>query len=253
MAGEPNHDHFRDARERLRQAGHEVICPDEEASRRFSPEEIHAHRAMGEAFRETQLYAEIMRHDIQLVMTCDAVCTLTGWQQSRGATAEVAVAKALGLTVGSIDEFIGENAPPLLKWVSVIEGSCPPTRKYDGDAGFDLYVAQSCQVHVGGFLDVPCGIAVELPVGMWAMVTGRSSTIRDRGLLVTQGIIDNGFRGELFAGVQNVSGKKAIIEKGERIAQLIPFHQGSLGMQVAGVVALSSSDRGTNGFGSTGA
>lgn len=53
------------------------------------------------------------------------------------------------------------------------------------------------------------------------MLTGRSSTMRRRGLLMVQGVIDVGYRGELFAGVFNVSGGDVAVGVGERLSQLI--------------------------------
>lgn len=252
MAGQPGQGfaEFEKARIRLREAGYEVICPAEEATKRFTPEEREQFAAMGEAFRDTDTYKSIMRTDIDFVMGVDGVVTLTGWQHSRGANAEVAVAKCLGLKVGPIDHFLGEHAPTVLQWTG--EDRWEPYREYPGDAGFDLYVAQRTFIPHDGFVDVSCGIRVELPDDMWAMITGRSSTLRKRGLLVTQGVIDNGFRGELYAGTQNLSSESVYLEAGERIAQLIPFHQASAGMELMRVETLSESDRGENGFGSTG-
>lgn len=125
-----------------------------------------------------------------------------------------------------------------------------PTKAYDGDAGWDLYVAESVTIPSGQFRDVPCGVGCALPTGTWGLLTGRSSTLRNRGLLVHQGVIDEGYRGELFAGVFNLGPKAAVVEVGARIAQLIvvPMHAH------AGVFVdqLRPGGRGSKGFGSSG-
>lgn len=125
-----------------------------------------------------------------------------------------------------------------------------PWRQFDGDAGFDLVVTEAVTIPSNGFADVPCGVCVELPSGTWGMLTGRSSTIRQRGLLVNQGIIDNGYRGEMFAAAWNLTGHDVRVEKGERIAQLIVLPLSTCGVER--VEELSVSSRGTMGFGSTG-
>lgn len=135
-----------------------------------------------------------------------------------------------------------------LKWTG--DEDCAPTRHFDGDAGFDLYVAERTSIPYGKFVDVPLGISVELPPGTWAQLTGRSSTLRKRNLLVTQGVIDNGYRGELFAGVQNLGREGTVVDRGERIAQLI-LHDMVTPDPVM-VSILSETDRGAAGFGSTG-
>lgn len=125
-----------------------------------------------------------------------------------------------------------------------------PTRAYSGDAGLDLYCSESVVIYPGNFVDVPCGIRVELPPGVWARVTGRSSTLREKRLLVAEGVIDNGWRGPIFAGVQNLGERKATVERGERVAQLIPFP--ILPLRPKRVGELSASERGERGFGSSG-
>ena len=127
-----------------------------------------------------------------------------------------------------------------------------PTKHYEGDAGFDLICSQTTNIPYQEFVDVPCGINVQLPPGVWAMITGRSSTLRKRHLLVSQGIIDNGYRGPIYAGVQNLGSRAAVVEEGERIAQLIPFPLTAQNLQFAYVDELDESDRGEAGFGSTG-
>lgn len=137
-----------------------------------------------------------------------------------------------------------------MKWTG--DPECKPTRGYVGDAGFDLYVSEDTVLPYREVIDVPCGISVELPEGTWGMLTGRSSTIRQRGLLVAQGIIDNGYRGELFVAVHNISRMGTLIKRGERIAQLLLFDLVSARVSLERVAELTDSDRGVAAFGSTG-
>ena len=141
---------------------------------------------------------------------------------------------------------------PTIEWVG--DPECHPVRSYDGDAGWDLIVERNTTVPVHGFVDVSHGISVALPEGYWALITGRSSTIRQRGLLVVNGIIDNGYRGPLFAAVQHVGdGGPVELKRGERIAQLIPYKLEAPSIYFEQVEELEGSDRGLNAFGSTGA
>lgn len=127
-----------------------------------------------------------------------------------------------------------------------------PARQYSGDAGFDLFVSQDTEIPVGQFKDIPCDVALEFPPGVWGLIIGRSSTLRRHNLLVTPGVIDNGYRGPLYAGVYNMNGEQFSAKKGMRLAQIIPFPLTAAGMVPVGVPVLGSSDRGQSGFGSTG-
>lgn len=132
-------------------------------------------------------------------------------------------------------------------------GASLPTRAYEGDAGFDLYTLEEAVIAPGEFLDVPVGCSVQFPEGVWGMITGRSSTLRKSQLLVTTGVIDTGYRGPLYAGVQNMGPEPYTVKKGERLAQLIPFPNVAAGLHPTPVDVLAPSDRGEAGFGSSGA
>lgn len=126
-----------------------------------------------------------------------------------------------------------------------------PTRGYSTDAGFDLYTSEDTVIPPRGFADVPCGVSVDLPDGTWGLVTGRSSTLRKRRLLVSQGVIDEEYTGPLFAGCENLTDEPVTVKAGERVAQLIvhealgPRYQPTWG-------EMRAKARGANGFGSTG-
>jgi dUTP pyrophosphatase len=150
--------------------------------------------------------------------------------------------------------WAGRNRDDEIRWVGEeLDGAWEPQRAHEGDAGFDLFVSKPVRIAVGAFVDVPCGISVQFPPGVWGMITGRSSTLRKRGLLVAQGIIDNGYRGPLYAGVQNLGDKVQDVGAGERLAQIIPFPVLADGLSWVRVSKLAEHARGQNGFGSTGA
>jgi dUTP pyrophosphatase len=152
-----------------------------------------------------------------------------------------------------LDQEMEEPSPAFgtTRWMGA--EAFEPKRTYSDDAGYDLIVSADFVVEKDGFSDVPCGISVELPEGVWAMVTGRSSTLRKRGLLVHPGVIDTGWRGPIFAGVWNQTDENVYLRMGERIAQLVLFPNLASRYPMQRVEALTPSERGTNGFGSTGA
>lgn len=127
-----------------------------------------------------------------------------------------------------------------------------PRRAYSDDAGLDLFVSETVTVHPGLWTDIHCNIAVVLPDGVWGLVIGRSSTLRYRGLVVNPGIIDTGYRGELFTCVLNVSVDSVTVEQGERLAQLILLPNVTAHFRPEWTDELPGSPRGTAGFGSSG-
>lgn len=131
--------------------------------------------------------------------------------------------------------------------------TCPnaktPFRAHEGDAGYDLFTVKDVLLEPGVPQDVPTGIRMELPVGFWARITGRSSTIRKHKILVNEGIIDQGYTGELFVLCINL-GEPIRIPAGTRLAQLIPHPLVNTDWQE--VTSLNETSRGQKGFGSSG-
>lgn len=136
---------------------------------------------------------------------------------------------------------------------TVDEGGSLPDRAYDDDAGLDLYAQEDAVVVAGETATLHTGVAVELPRTHWAMIHGRSSTLR-RGLRVETGIIDPGYRGELLIMATNMDRSAGYaVTRGTKLAQLILLPAANR-FAPAKVEMLSSSQdgRGANGFGSSG-
>ncbi|NIG52009.1 dUTP diphosphatase [Chitinophaga sp. Cy-1792] len=99
---------------------------------------------------------------------------------------------------------------------------------------------------------VPTGLFMELPAGYEAQIRPRSGLAIKQGLtlLNTPGTIDADYRGEVKIIMINLSTEPQTIQPGDRIAQMVvaPFVQAT----IEPVEILSTTDRGTGGFGHTG-
>jgi dUTP pyrophosphatase len=136
-----------------------------------------------------------------------------------------------------------------------------PTRAYADDAGLDLRVSEETTLYWGTFKDVPLGINVALPEWSWGFLVGRSSTFRKRNIEIMPGIIDTGYRGQLFAACiwrpDDVDPKDRdraayVLEAGDRIAQMIIIPNGTRDVMPVQMTELPKHERGINGFGSSG-
>ena len=122
-----------------------------------------------------------------------------------------------------------------------------------GDAGLDLYAAARTVIEPGSRVAVPTGLAIEIPPGYAGFVLPRSGLALRHGItnLNTPGLIDAGYRGEVRVLLINHDPRETVtIERGDRIAQLVV--QAVECVELHEVDELSSTERGSGGFGSTG-
>lgn len=133
------------------------------------------------------------------------------------------------------------------------EGVPLPTYARGGDAGADLVTRIDVTIAPGERKLVPTGISIALPAGYAAFVHPRSGLAIKHGLTIVNapGTVDAGFRGELQIILINHDPDETVtFLRGERIAQLII--QRVEHAEFVEVKELPGSDRGANGFGSTG-
>lgn len=124
---------------------------------------------------------------------------------------------------------------------------------HPGDAGIDLrsdddYTVWTCSRQLVG-----TGLSIALPEGYAAFVMPRSGLAVKHGITVlnSPGVIDSGYRGEIMVPLYNTDQYTPFeIHKGDRIAQLVIMLV--IHAELNRVDSLDSTERGANGFGSTG-
>lgn len=134
------------------------------------------------------------------------------------------------------------------------ENAVIPTYGSQFAAGADLYACleETITIKAGETYLVKTGIAMEIPEGFAGLIYARSGLATKKGLAPANkvGVVDADYRGEIMVPLHNHSKQDAMVEPGERVAQMViaPF----LAAQFTEVDELNETVRGENGFGSTG-
>ena len=140
------------------------------------------------------------------------------------------------------------ESPPKLLVSGDLSHIRPPARQ--GDVGYDIAIADSYKVG-RQIVYMHTGVFVKIPDGYWGRLCGRSSTLRNHGIAIVEGIIDTNYTGELLlAGYSVREGIKTEVWPGARLGQLIMFRSAIFPLEH--VEKLPETERGDKGFGSTG-
>jgi dUTP pyrophosphatase len=133
-----------------------------------------------------------------------------------------------------------------------------PTYEKEGDSGFDIraFVDKTIEIEPGNRALIPTGLYFEIPTGYELQVRSRSGLALKNGIMVlnSPGTVDSGYRGEIGVILYNTDKAAPFyIHNGDRIAQgVIAGVQTMNKTKFIKTDSLSSSDRGSGGFGSTG-
>jgi dUTP pyrophosphatase len=129
-----------------------------------------------------------------------------------------------------------------------------PSRATPGAAGFDLQAAVEAPVHIqpGARTLVPTGFAIAVPPGYEAQVRPRSGLALRHGIVLPNapGTIDADYRGEIQVILWNAGDAPFVVERGDRIAQLVVAPVAPAAFEE--VARLDDTARGEGGFGHTG-
>ena len=136
--------------------------------------------------------------------------------------------------------------------IKLFNKNCMPVRGHTYDAGIDLKATETKVWQPGETYNMGLGVGIAVPEGQVAYVIPRSSIGVKTPLRMSNsiGVIDSGYTGEIHACYTNMSDEAYIIHEGDRIAQLVvhDIHLPELEL----VDEFEETERGTNGFGSTG-
>ena len=130
------------------------------------------------------------------------------------------------------------------------EEATVPTKAHRSDAGYDLYASEDAFIVGRQRTTIKTGVSFDMSDGMAGLIWPRSGLSVKKGLDVLAGVVDSGYRGEVMVCLYNTSDEDVEINRGDRIAQII--------FQEVPVISLllreelETSQRGSNGFGSTG-
>lgn len=120
-----------------------------------------------------------------------------------------------------------------------------PARAYSNDAGADVFSMLDAVIPPHQTQRIPLGFGLELPIGFAAFVAPRSG-LSSKGISCEMAPIDSSYRGECHAIVINNSSEPYVVNKNDRIGQLIVIPV------IIPTLVTETTSRGDNGFGSTG-
>lgn len=129
-----------------------------------------------------------------------------------------------------------------------------PTQGSKSAAGWDLRALEDTVVRKGSSTKIRTGLAVAIPEGWEGQIRSRSS-LGAKGMIMPNGIgtIDSDYRGELMVLATWIGeGEQIELKKGERIAQMLIAPIPVITYKEVNLDQLSTTDRGTGGFGSSG-
>ena len=133
--------------------------------------------------------------------------------------------------------------------VKLDEGAKMPTRAHETDAGLDIYARDEQIVPARESAIFDTGVHIELPVGTVGMMKSKSGLNVKYGI-TSEGVIDVGYTGSIVVKLYNNSGFDYRVKAGDKISQLVILP--ILTTTPYLVSSLEETERGDNGFGSSG-
>jgi dUTP pyrophosphatase len=148
-----------------------------------------------------------------------------------------------------IDVHVDESSPKLL-FAKLSEHASAPTKGSKFAAGYDLISAYEYVIPKRGSSLVKTDIQIQLPAGTYGRIAARSGLALKNKIDVGAGVVDEDYRGNIGVVLFNHGDEDFVVAKGDRIAQLIC--EKICYPEVVEVKSLNESERGEQGFGSTG-
>lgn len=130
------------------------------------------------------------------------------------------------------------------------ERAYKPTKGHYEDAGVDLRTPRDVVVPCGGSVAIDTGVMCNIPVGYYGKLESKSGLNVKYDIVSCGGVIDAGYTGHIVAKLYNFGKEDYEFKAGEKIVQIVFM---PCVARFDGIEILDESERGTDGFGSTGA
>lgn len=125
-----------------------------------------------------------------------------------------------------------------------------PTQAREYDAGYDLYSIDGFDLYPGQRRLFKTGVALMIPPGYYGRICPRSGLALKNGIDTLAGVIDSGYRNDVSVVLINLGEREVLVNRGDRIAQIVFQRCEEVSFPV--VDELISTERGANGYGSSG-
>jgi dUTP pyrophosphatase len=142
------------------------------------------------------------------------------------------------ITIKYTDEYLDAGYPPVI-------------RARSQDLGYDLRSMVTVDLYPGCVVQIDSGVHMVLPEGVGGILYVRSS-LGTQGVILTTQVIDPGYKGIIMLTMINLWDVPVKIRAGDRVAQLVTFVAPATQLEVVEDLENVLTDRGANGFGSTG-
>ena len=131
------------------------------------------------------------------------------------------------------------------------KGAFMPTRAHSTDAGLDIRAKETKAIQPFNSALFKTGVHIQLPKGTAGVLISKSGLNVNHDITST-GLIDEGYTGEIVVKLHNHGNKPYIVERGDKISQLVVVPVLYEPVEVDLDVLYADTERGNNGFGSSG-
>ena len=134
--------------------------------------------------------------------------------------------------------------------VMLDEKAFVPTRAHEADAGLDILTPIPFLIQSGQSIVIDTGVHIELPKDTVGFLKSKSGLCMNRNIVTEGGVIDEGYTGSIKVKLYNNGEDIQFFKAGEKITQLVILPVVKPSLEIVSV--LDKTERGNNGFGSSG-
>ena len=134
--------------------------------------------------------------------------------------------------------------------VMIDDGAFAPTRAHSTDAGLDLRTPVDITVPPHGSCIIDTGVHIELPQRTVGMLKSKSG-LNVKSDIISEGVIDEGYTGSIVVKLRNTGSSPVYFSRGDKVTQLVVMPVFYVPVELVPSLDMET-DRGANGFGSTG-